>query len=518
MYGKMNNGHSATKRFHLSAFARVLATCLVSASLFFTSAAMAGLPAFPGAQGGGALAVGGRGGAVCKVTNLNDTGPGSLRACVDMKGPRMVIFEVGGAIELESRLQITNPYITIAGQTASGDGIQLKAASGLRGDMLMVRTHDVVIRHLRLRRGVTGHKLGVLNIIDQWHGVGDIVKNVIVDHVSLYWTENENLAIWGLDELTAPRNITVQNSIMAEALNRPNVAVGGQFKEAGLQMNDVDLHGNLFANSTHRNPTFRPASGRFINNIVYNASYWWTRMGSGTYADVIGNKYKRGPSRLSSTRAQEELHFWQYSEEMGSPERHLERDSSLYIVGNRGEASGMSPEIDNWRYTRLVGEAGGNAAPVGPTPEEYKRSPWEPLPHAGVPITVRNADDLEGYVLPHVGASKRLDCGGNWVPNRDSVDSRLIEEYFKEQGITSPSHPDEVGGFPVLSGGVPCVDSSGDGIPDEWLLANSLDTADASLGATIHTSGYSYLELYLNGMRVESAVPAPQAPGAISVN
>jgi hypothetical protein len=138
-------------------------------ALFVTTSAGATVPAFPGAEGAGAFATGGRAGTVCEVKNLNDSGPGSLRACVDMKGPRTVVFKVSGTIKLDGALQVTNPYITIAGQTAPGGGIQLvgktpgtiphgtaSPSDANLGGLLRITTHDVIVRYLRLRHGYTG--------------------------------------------------------------------------------------------------------------------------------------------------------------------------------------------------------------------------------------------------------------------------------------------------------------------------------------------------------------------------
>ena len=512
MVTERNKRQNDRRRMELAAFLRLAAISLLVAVPVSSATANAGLPAFPGAEGAGALAVGGRGGVVCKVTNLNDSGPGSLRACVEMSGPRTVIFDVGGTIELKDHLWIRNPYITIAGQTAPGGGIQLKAESDSARSLIAISTHDVVIRYLRARNGRTGRKAHTINVTDT---AGQRVENIIVDHVSLFWSENQNWTIYGWNADRAPRNITLQNSIIAEPVNgRVLMYIGASNGSANLNMTNIDIHSNLLANSKHRNPTFRSASGRYINNLGYHATSWWSRFGPGSHVDIIGNKWKRGPEAPGS-RAQEELHFWEYQEGMTSQERLIDRPSSLYIAGNWGEMSGMRPDTDNWQYTRIVEGLTTNSPPGGVTPLEWRRN--SSLPVAGVPITVRDVGELEDALLPYVGASRRLDCSGNWVPNRDSVDTRVVDEYRNYGGMVSPSHENDVGGFPLISGGSACIDSSGDGVPDEWALLNGLDPTDPALGGRVHDSGYTYLELYLNGMQSARPVARPAAPEAVRI-
>ncbi len=484
---------------------RFVAACLAAAPLLAAATTTAGLPAFPGAEGGGALAVGGRGGVVCKVTNLNDSGSGSLRSCIDKEGPRTVIFEVGGTIELNSRIILSNPYITIAGQTAPGGGIQVKAAKNGYGggDLLTVQTHDVVIRYLRFRKGYTNQKAGNIRLTS--------AHDVIVDHVSMAWGENQNWTPrgWG----GGPSNITLQNSMIVEMLDRrPNFLMGSNTGDNAAAMLNLDHHNNFIANASHRNPSAQNASGRFVNNIFYNWATWASRSIGGVHHDWISNLWKPGPEPKGS-RAQQELHFIIWTENYQDPERIIQGDPSLYVAGNRGLQSGMNPGEDNWLYTREAGPT-ANSGVIGPTPLGWRRH--EPLPDTPIPITVRHVDEIEAHILPIVGASKRLDCQGNWVPNRDSADERVVEEYLNNQGtLTESGQGEEVyGGYPALAPGTPCKDSSGDGIPDKWATANDLDPMDPTLGTTVHDNGYTYLELYLNGMQM--GLVGPDRP--INVN
>jgi pectate lyase len=174
------------------------------------------LPAFPGAEGAGAASVGGRGGRVLIVTNLNDAGPGSLRAALEESGPRTIVFAVGGTLFLESALRITNPFVTVAGQTAPGDGIQIRTKSDQ--GLLRIRTHDVIWRYTRLRHGLTSEKSNADNV-----SIENGAYHVVLDHNSIMWSTDENVGIWAGGSRTTspgapPNRITVQWNLLAEPL------------------------------------------------------------------------------------------------------------------------------------------------------------------------------------------------------------------------------------------------------------------------------------------------------------
>ena len=489
-------------------FSRSAVASVIVGGLLAAGSAAAGLPAFPGAEGAGALAIGGRGGSVCKVTKLADSGPGSLRYCIeDVQGPRTVIFEAAGTIELKDHLRVRDPYITIAGQTAPGGGIQLKAHPDSTRPLMTVETHDVIIRYLRLRRGFNGDKSNNVR-------VGGGAENVIFDHLSMFWAENQNWSVWAWSVNSAPRKITLQNSILAEMLDRRvNLLTGGSTAAVAEAITDLDFHNNLLTNTRHRNPLFQNASARWVNNIIYNWTSWASRTTGGVHADWVGNLYKPGPSPKTS-RGQQEIMAVRWTEGMSSASTKLSRDPSLYINGNRGGQSGMDPDTDNWPYTREAGP-NDNGAVIGPMPSDWRRH--EPLPVAGVPITVRHADDLEDHILPQVGASRKLDCKGNWVSNRDETDERIVAGYLNNEGqLTESNQGEEIyGGHPVLLPGNPCKDTSGDGVPDEWAISNGLDPKDSSIGQAIHSSGYTFLELYLNGLN--TGFGAPASPRGVKV-
>lgn len=183
------------------------------------------IPAFPGAWGGGMYTVGGHGGKVIAVTNINDAGPGSLRAALSFKGPCSIVFRVAGTIKLKDDLFVNDPYVTIAGQSAPGDGICLAGT-------LNINTHNVIIRHIRVRRGVSEGGLGDDNI------GGYPEHHIIIDHCSTSWGMDENISLYRYmapskdgkaSVKTSIRNLTIQWTISSEALNARNHAFGGTF-------------------------------------------------------------------------------------------------------------------------------------------------------------------------------------------------------------------------------------------------------------------------------------------------
>ncbi|HEU0305634.1 MAG TPA: hypothetical protein VFR30_01555, partial [Lysobacter sp.] len=231
--------------------------------------------AFPGAQGWAAHTPGGRGGKILRVTTLAASGPGSFAEAIATSGPRIVVFEVGGVVDLGMKeLRISEPYLTIAGQTAPQPGVTF-----IKGG-LTIATHDVVIRHIRVRPG-DGDKpkrTGDIDAITTVRGARD----VIVDHCSLTWATDENLSASSTRFLgesekewmeAASRRITYSNNIIAEGLANATHAKGEHSKGTLIHdhVNDVLIVGNLYAHNYERNPLFKGgARGQVINNLIYN--------------------------------------------------------------------------------------------------------------------------------------------------------------------------------------------------------------------------------------------------------
>ena len=435
------------------------------------------IPAFPGAWGGGMFTVGGRGGRVIPVTHLGDSGPGSLRQAIESEGPRIVVFRVAGTIRLESDLDIDHPQLTIAGQSAPGDGICIANHS------LNINTREVILRHLRVRRGNPSGGQGSDNI------GGNPEAQVMVDHCSVSWGRDEGISLYrymvpnperGEREKLPTRNVTIQWTISSEALG-PGHEFGGTWGGE-----DSTFHHNLFACNTGRNPSIG-MSGEFDyrNNVIFN---WGHRTMDGgdetSMVNVIANYYKAGPAtndNMMNVIARME------SRDMFSPgargkdgswyPKMEKRPGKWYVAGNLFE---NAPEVteDNWKGMR------------GPVELARVNTPFE-----GWPVNQQTAQQAYDAVLAKGGAT---------LPKRDAVDRRVVEivRSGKPEGDGIINDPKEVGGFPELGfdpAAVP-ADGDGDGMPDAWEREHGLDPANAADGPLDgDEDGYTNVEEWLNG-------------------
>ncbi len=263
------------------------------------------LPVFPGARGFGSTTVAGRGGVVIKVTNLNDNGSGSLREALGRSGPRIIVFEVGGVIRLQSLLKITTPYVTVAGQTAPSPGITLIY------DSVSVRTHDVLIQHLHIRPGNQGpyrdnspgeNKDGI-----DLASSNSSVYNIVIDHCSISWAVDETASTW----FATTHDLTFSNNIISEALQHSIHPKGAH--STGMLIGDhvqkAAIIGNLFAHNDFRNPlTKNDTSTIILNNLIYNPGYAAIHFQNNENIDgvmsasVVGNVIKIKPEGDTSDR------------------------------------------------------------------------------------------------------------------------------------------------------------------------------------------------------------------------
>lgn len=425
--------------------------------------------AFPGAEGYGRFATGGRGGKVLYVTNLNDSGPGSLRAAVETPGPRMVLFNVSGTIELRSPLRITEPNITIAGQTAPGDGICL------RNYTLDIAADNVIIRFLRSRLGDEAKYQD-----DAVHALQG--KNIIIDHCSFSWSVDEVASFYDKVE-----NLTVQWCIISESLNN-SVHKKGEHGYGGIWGGRyTTFHHNLLAHHTSRTPRFNNGNVHrpdehvdCVNNVIYNWGYNSAYGGELGYHNLRFNYYKPGPATRSSVRNRivepwDSTGYW-------------------YVEGNVVEGDSLV-SAENWN-----GGVHGKYASY-----HRARRPSQPFDHA--PVTVHTPHQAYHYVLEYAGA-----C----VPKRDTIDARIVEEtrtgtarYGKRwdggsNGIIDSQN--DVGGWPILRSTPPPPDSDNDGIPDEWEVRHNLNPHDPRDASQRTQDGYTQLEVYLNSL-VEHVFP-----------
>ena len=444
------------------------------------------VPAFPEAEGFGASTSGGRHGQVLLVTTLEDYHPqrgkpipGSLRWACTMPGPRIVIFRVSGTILLKDKLVVTEPFITIAGQSAPGDGICLRNCSMAIGDAEHP-VRDVVVRYLRLRPGPDGpqhyNDVDALSI--------EHANNVIVDHCSLSWDVDETLTIkaawWnthGKEYYQATHDITVQYCIISESLSRSRHAAHVKRGEIGEHSkslmvdggaNRVTLHHNLVMHGNMRNPLFpcegdKPVIVDFVNNVIYNFGVNGGRSHRKTNHQVdmnfVGNWYIMGPN---SKRVPSLVH---------------EVDTRVYARGNIGPVR-TEPGMDEYAGIQWRGRRKRSGLKAQ---ERFDVAPE---------VTHQSCKEACNLILQHAGAS---------LPKRDAVDQRLVKELMERKGSII-DHPKEVGGWPELKSTAAPQDRDRDGMPDEWERKHELDPTDPDdHRADADGDGYTNIEEWLNG-------------------
>ncbi len=427
--------------------------------------------AFPGAEGAGKHTAGGRGGKIIKVTNLNDDGSGSLRDAINANGPRTVIFEVSGNIELQSPLVITNGDITIAGQTAPGDGICLKNYP------LVTRASQIIVQYIRSRLG------------DESRGSDDAMggsrgNHVIIDHCSASWSIDEDLSFYYIDSLT------VQWCIIAESLDHSHHEKGPHGYGGIWGGMNASYHHNLIASNTSRNPRFSGSSTTpacinvdFRNNVIYNWGFNSSYGGEKGTINIAGNYYKAGPATLKDVRDR----IFDPWDSVGT--WFIEKN---FVYGY--------PEVtkDNWN--------GGIQGKLS----KYAKRAGEPVPY--VPINEQNAEEAYELVLNNAGAN---------TPKRDAIDTRIVEEVrtgtahyeghgykdlysdkmlntFIPCGILDSQN--DVGGWPELKSVPPPADKDNDGMPDEWEIKNGLNPDDPKDANGVDATGYTNLEMYINSL------------------
>jgi len=439
------------------------------------------LKAFPSAEGYGAYAKGGRGGRVIEVTNRNDDGPGSFRAAVMATGPRIVVFRVSGTIVLQSQLYPNkdNSYLTIAGQTAPGDGIQLKgAAFGLRYGI-----HDVIVRHLRVRPGPLPQDTSYDGFVVGGDITSDVTCNIIVDHCSVYWAQDEGISVSNnAEDVTFQWCISVglKHDLPGHKAEQSKTALFSAKLGYGQTIRRVTLHHSYLANSEARNPrTSADGPFHFINNLIYNWAHYAGDMrnrGNGVKANWIGNYFKAGPLKKNNNY---EINI--------NPEGYAHDDNFLYVEDNLGPHRRNSNK-DEWE---IVGYNYRN-----PAPKQYQRSaPW---PDSPVPVTVDAAKDVPRVVLANVGAT---------APVRDELDRHTINDYCQNTGTVKTSTAIIDSDWPALRSGTAPTDTDHDGMPDDWEVLHGLDPGYAGDGVRAASNGYTNVENYLNGLAGDNISP-----------
>lgn len=412
--------------------------------------------AFPGAEGSGRFATGGRGGDVYEVTNLNNSGTGSIVDAVS-SGNRTIVFRVSGTIELGSTILKPKANTTIAGQTAPGDGICLKGR-------IQIKYSNIIIRYLRVRVDA-GAANSSGDAIDIESG-----KNIMIDHVSASYARDEGISCQETSD-----SVTVQWSIISEALTFESHSYGSLVR--GDYGDQKTYHHNLYAHNNGRLPrpgNYTAASldslGLFFdfrNNVVYN----WAGSSPGYNADsdpishynFIGNVYILGPESNTSSKLFKEDAYNAYG----------------YFADNM--FNGSIPD-DQWSIVKFNGFTADQIT-------AYKqRSYLIPME----PVTTTSPGQAYTEVLAGAGCN---------FPERDTIDRRIVQDVINQTGhsIDSTSHQPE-GGWPLLSSLPAPTDTDQDGMPDDWETANGLNPADATDRNLVTENGYTQLENYLNGL------------------
>lgn len=395
----------------------------------------AGLPAFPTAQGFGANATGGRGGSVYHVTNLNETGPGSITEACSQPN-RTVVFDVGGVIKIHDRINVAD-NITLAGQTAPGDGI------AIYGFGIITNGHDIIVRYLSI--------YGSLDMPDgkctlTWDGS----RNVIYDHCTIGWGR------WDDIHITNSTDVTLQYCIIGEGIDPQ------QFGAITDGTRNWTVHHNLWINLKSRNPKMK-CFLQYINNVVYNYGCCGIVGGHSAgdnYQDIINNYFIAGPNSGSDYLSQ-----WDATD-------HAYNSGNYADMNKDGVLNGA-----------LVTDADFSSA--GAT---VRKSPYLTSP---VPVSVESAAEAYATVLGKAGSSL----------HRLAMDNRLmghLKSLGAKGAIISEES--EVGGTGTVKGGTPLLDTDQDGMPDTWERSYNLDPNQASdrNGTQVGSDGYTNLEMYLN--------------------
>lgn len=410
------------------------------------------LKAFPTAEGFAKNVTGGRGGKVYTVTNLNKSGPGSFVEALMASGPRIIVFAVGGTIELdyEDQVYVRNGDLTIAGQTAPANsgGITIK------GSIRFNYTDNIILRNIRFRLGDNGWKDASGNIVGSkpsgiaYDGLELLnVSNMIIDHCSVSWSIDENFSV------VDSQNITVQNCIISEALAQ-SVHYESSSHPMGVLINrsqNVTFYNNYVAHNSERNIRAARSTFELINNVFYDFK------GAGGFSSgqswtAIGNHWKKGATDITSAN------ITSYINDSGQG-----HSGSIYASGNTNDF-GVPFLAPNW-----------DGYIVGSPPVDSGINP-------------RSVDAAINYVLANAGAR---------YPYFDTLDQRVVQDYYSNSGKIVDS-PEMAGGYPSLNEGSAKADSDGDGMPDEWEIAMGLNPDVADDSGDLDNDGYTNIEEYIN--------------------
>jgi pectate lyase len=427
------------------------------------------LPAFPGAEGFGMFSRGGRDGKVYVVNNLDGRGPGSLREAVDAEGPRIVVFAVGGTIDLGGPLPIRNPYCTIAGQTAPGGGITLKNGS------LIPQANHLIVRYIRCRLGEQAGAPGAVDAVSIYHPLDKddpdrpVASNIILDHVSASWGTDEVLSVTGSVD-----NVTVQWSIVSEGVTTHNC---GSLLRPSVECH-MSFHHNLYAHNRSRNPfagSYRDQANHcdWRNNVIYNGG---DGHGGTNWHKLYPDRW--GPENVGRLRLNCVNNYWI---------RGPQGSGTIYRGGDQATIYQSGNLLDDTNNGILDGVDKGWT--VFANYHEKARFTRATEEFSYPQVITDSAEVALERVLSEAGASK---------PQRDAVDRRLVQDVRTGKGKVIRTVA-EVGGWPELAPGTAPVDSDQDGMPDAWEKTHGLNPVEAGDSRLDpDNDGYANIEEYLN--------------------
>lgn len=447
--------------------------CLLALMLGWITMGQAQTPAFPGAEGGGMYATGGRGGKVYYVTSLADDGSkGTLRWAVGRKGPRTILFKVSGIISLTKALSIKNDSITIAGQSAPGDGICIKDYD------VNIGASNVILRYMRFRLGdlIKDHEPDAYG--------GRNIKNVIIDHCSSSWSVDECASFYSNE------NFSMQWCIISEALNNSEHPKGAHGFGGIWGGKNASFHHNLIASNNSRNPRFNGFKRAglkygssideervdFRNNVIFNWGSHSSYGGESGHYNMVNNYFKAG----GGTNAKIKDRITQIDMD-ADPSKCAPGFGTYFITGNYVYGF-PAVTADNWKGVSMAQGVDAKACRAE-------------KPFVCTPVTTQAAAIAFEKVLALGGASLK----------RDPVDARIVNDVqtgtpsFQGRLTQKPGLIDsqeDVGGWPEYKQTQAPVDTDSDGIPDGWLEKNY----PGKKASEICKEGYSYLELYLNSL------------------
>lgn len=458
--------------------------------------------AFPGAEGFGRLTTGGRGGAVYTVTSLEDDGSeGTFRWACNKSGTRTIVFAVSGTIYLKSQLKLSRGNVTIAGQTAPGDGVCIADYP------FVIAADNVIIRFVRFRlgnRNVANHEGDGLGGMDK--------KNIIIDHCSVSWSVDECLSVYGC------KNLTVQWCIASQSMvncghSKGDHGYGGNWGGSG-----ATYHHNLIAHNTSRTPRLGPRPSTqtdermdMRNNVIYNWAGEGCYGGEGMNVNIVNNYYKPGPATLTLGTSKQQriasigIRTTSYTKHDTSSPNDWDKMwhvwGKFYVDGNVNTAH---DEVTNDNWTYGIYNQITNSKVDNTFTQETKDTMKITVPISFERVTTHTAAEAFEKVLQYAGCSFKRDALDVTIcsDTRDGVATYTGDKNSKGEALAPGfiNTQDDCGGWPELASTTAPTDTDGDGMPDDWETANGLDPNDATDGSTVCADGYTNLEHYINSL------------------